>query len=60
MPVKWLLLLAVAPFTLLFGLLEVLLHQLGWGLWKFGSLLVNEVEAIPPDAWCCGWESWPA
>jgi len=31
-------LLAVAPFTLLFGLLEVLFHELGWELWKFDSL----------------------
>ena len=22
--------------------------------------LVNDAEAIPMDAWCCGWESWPA
>ena len=60
MPVKWRLLLAVPPFTLLFGLLEVLFHQLGWELWKFDSLLVNEAEAIPTNAWCCGWELWPA
>jgi hypothetical protein len=20
---------------------------------------VNEAEAIPTNAWCCGWESWP-
>ena len=45
-PVKWLMLQAVAPFTLLFGLLEVLFHQLGWELWKFDSLLVNEAETI--------------
>jgi hypothetical protein len=38
MPVKWRVLLAVAPFTLLFGLLEVLFHQLGWEFWKFDSL----------------------
>ena len=37
-PVKWRVLLAVAPFTLLFGLLEVVFHQLGWELWKFDSL----------------------
>jgi hypothetical protein len=37
-PVKWRVLLAVAPFTLLFTLLEVLFHQLGWELWKFDSL----------------------
>jgi len=37
-PVKWRVLLAVAPFTLLFGLLEVLFHELGWELWKFDSL----------------------
>jgi hypothetical protein len=37
-PVKWRVLLAMAPFTLLFGLLEVLFHQLGWELWKFDSL----------------------
>jgi hypothetical protein len=37
-PVKWRVLLAVAPFTLLFGLLEVLFHDLGWELWKFDSL----------------------
>ena len=59
-PVKWRVLLAMAPFTLLFGLLEVLFHQLGWELWKFDSLLVNEAEAIPTNAWRCGWESWPA
>jgi hypothetical protein len=58
--VKWRVLLAVVPFTLLFGLLEVLYHQLGWELWKFDSLLVNEAEAIPTNAWRCGWESWPA
>jgi hypothetical protein len=28
-PVKWRVLLAMAPLTLLFGLLEVLFHQLG-------------------------------
>jgi len=37
-PVKWRVLLAVAPFTLLFGLLEVVFHELGWELWKFDSL----------------------
>ena len=37
-PVKWRVLLAVAPFTLLFALLEVLFHLLGWELWKFDSL----------------------
>ena len=37
-PVKWRVLLAVAPFTLLFGLLEMLFHDLGWELWKFDSL----------------------
>jgi len=37
-PVKWRVLLAVAPFTLWFGLLEVLFHELGWELWKFDSL----------------------
>jgi len=37
-PVKWRVLLAVAPFTLLFGLLEALFHHLGWELWKFDSL----------------------
>jgi hypothetical protein len=37
-PAKWRLLLAVAPFTLLFGLLEVLFHELGWEFWKFDSL----------------------
>jgi hypothetical protein len=29
-PVKWRVLLAVAPFTLPFGLLELLFHQPGW------------------------------
>ncbi len=37
-PIKWRVLLAVAPFTLLFGLLETLFHDLGWELWKFDSL----------------------
>lgn len=58
--VKWLVLLAVAPFTLLYVLLEVLFHQLGWELWKFDSLLVNEAEAISTNAWRCVLASWPA
>jgi len=37
-PVKWRVLLAVAPFTVMFGLLEVLFHDLGLELWKFDSL----------------------
>jgi len=37
-PAKWLVLLAVAPITLLFGLLAGLFHQLVWQLWKFDSL----------------------
>jgi hypothetical protein len=59
-PVKWRVLLAVAPFTLLYALLEVLFHQLGWELWKFDSLLVNEAEAISTNAWRCVLASWPA
>jgi hypothetical protein len=31
---------------LLFVLLVVLFHQLGWELWKFDILLLNEAEAI--------------
>jgi len=46
-PVKWLVLLAVAPITLLFGLLAGLFHQLVWQLRKFdsltGSLLVSAI-----------------
>ena len=53
-------LLAVAPYTLLFALLEVLFHQLGCELWKFDSLLVNEAKAIPTNAWHCVLASWPA
>ena len=37
-PLKGRVLLAMAPLTLLFGLLEVQFHQLGWELWKFDSL----------------------
>ena len=37
-PLKWRVLLAVAPFTVLFALLEVLFHRLGWELWQFDSL----------------------
>jgi len=37
-PAKWLVLLAVAPITLLFGLLTGLFHHLVWQLWKFDSL----------------------
>jgi len=59
-PVKWRMLLAVAPYTLLFALLEVLFHQLGCELWKFDSLLVNEAKAIPTNAWHCVLASWPA
>ncbi len=59
-PVKWRVLLAVAPFTLVFGLLEVLFHQLGWEFWKFDFLLINEAEAIPTNAWRCVLASWPA
>ena len=38
MPAKWLVLLAVPPKMLLFGLLAGLFHHLVWQLWKFDSL----------------------
>jgi hypothetical protein len=35
---KWRLFLTVLPFTLLFALAKVAMHQLGWELWAFDSL----------------------
>jgi hypothetical protein len=43
--VKWRILFLVLPFTILFVLCKILVHQLGWGNWNFDALASALVAA---------------